>query len=351
MSRLERVTIIVPCRNEARHIKPFLDSLLRQDVDGIDWEVIIADGSSDDGTREILDSYAADYPHIRIIDNPGRIVSTGLNAAIHEASGDIILRMDAHSEYQSDYIRQCVKVLRITGADNVGGAPRVKAGGRWMTALAAAYHSHFAVGGARSHDPEYEGRVDSVFYGCWRKARLLRLGLFDESLVRNQDDELNLRLVRSGGHIWQSRSIVSWYQPRRSISALWRQQFQYGFWKPPVIRKHRQPGSWRHLVPVFFVVTNIVLLLWMALAGSAETRWLPERLWLAQATAYVSASVMAAFYEASRTKLMVLPLLPLLFAVYHVAYGCGFLVGTIYWLRPGASARGESPAPFARITR
>jgi succinoglycan biosynthesis protein ExoA len=351
MTRLEKVTVIVPCRNEARHIQPFLDSLLRQDLDGIDWEVIIADGISDDGTREILCNYAAGRPRIRIIDNPGRIVSTGLNTAIHEATGDIILRMDAHSEYRCDYIRQCVKTLRITGADNVGGAPRVKPGGLWMTALAVAYHSPFAVGGARSHDPEYEGPVDSVFYGCWRKPRLLRLGLFDESLVRNQDDELNLRLVRSGGHIWQSRSIVSWYQPRRSIGALWRQQFQYGFWKPLVIRKHGQPGSWRHLVPVSFVLTNIVLLLWMALAGSAEARWLPERLWLVQATAYVSASVMAALFEAFRTSSKVLPFLPLLFAVYHLAYGCGFLAGTIYWLSPGAPARRESPAPFARITR
>src|SRR5262249_47627952 len=149
----------------------------------------------------------------------------------------------------SDYCRRCLEALRLTGADNVGGAARTKASGLRARAIAAAYHSRFSTGGAKFHDERYEGYVDTVTYGCWHKSTLERLGLFDETLARNQDDELNLRLVRAGGKIWQSAAVVSWYRPRSSISALCRQYFQYGFWKVAVIRKHVLPASWRHLAP------------------------------------------------------------------------------------------------------
>src|SRR5262245_29837167 len=122
----ESVSVVVACRNESRHIRKFLDSLLAQDTRDLDVEVLIADGMSEDGTAEILGGYQAKYPQIRIMRNSGRIVSTGLNAAIRQARGDIIARMDAHTEYAPDYIRQCVAVLKETTADNVGGAPRVR---------------------------------------------------------------------------------------------------------------------------------------------------------------------------------------------------------------------------------
>lgn len=119
---MPRVSVIVPCRNEARHIRTFLDQVLGQQTGGLEWELIVADGMSDDGTREILAEYAAREPRLRVIDNPGKIVSTGLNRAIGIARGEIVIRMDVHTEYAPDYIRQCVAVLEETGADNVGGA-------------------------------------------------------------------------------------------------------------------------------------------------------------------------------------------------------------------------------------
>ena len=181
------------CRNEKRHIRQFLDSLLAQDMSGMTWEAIIADGMSDDGTREILQEYGARHPQLRTIDNPRRVVSPGLNAAIRAARGAIVIRMDAHTCYAPDYCRRCVAELERTGADNVGGPARTRAQGTRARAFAAAYHSPFSTG-ARFHDETYEGWIDTVPYGCWRKETLERLGLFDESLVRNQDDELNLRL-------------------------------------------------------------------------------------------------------------------------------------------------------------
>src|SRR5690348_16594270 len=193
------VSVVVPCRNERDHIETALKSILAQEGSAGDFEVVVADGMSDDGTREILLRLALADSRIRIIDNQSRIVSSGLNAAIQEARGSIIVRMDAHTEYAPDYIRQCVRVLHETAADNVGG-PWIACGKRKIgKAIAAAFQSPLSCGGARGHNAKYSGPVDTVYLGCWRREVFDRIGLFDEEFVRNQDDEFNLRLVRSGG--------------------------------------------------------------------------------------------------------------------------------------------------------
>lgn len=347
------VSVVVPCRNEARHIRTFLNSLARQECPGVEWEVIIADGLSDDGTREILEDYCRHHHQVRIIENVGRIVSSGLNAAILAAHGQVIIRMDAHTEYAPDYIGRCLEALERTGADNVGGAPRVKVDSFRLRALSAAYHSPFAIGGSRAHDTDYEGYVDSVFYGCWRKSTLLHLGLFDEALVRNQDDELNLRLTRSGGRVWQSPGIVSWYRPRTTLASLFRQYLQYGFWKVAVIRKHGRPASWRHLVPGAFVLLNFVLLLSASVAAISGWHTLfrsSVTVWIYSAGLYALACFAAAIFGARRWGWMVFPVLPLLFATYHVSYGTGFLAGLVYW--PLARPHSSPPARlFTEITR
>jgi succinoglycan biosynthesis protein ExoA len=347
------VSVVVPCRNEAKHVRPFLDSLFRQECAGVEWEVVIADGLSDDGTREIIEDYCRHHHEVRLIDNGGRVASSGLNAAILAAHGQVIIRMDAHTEYAPDYIRRCLEVLARTGADNVGGPPRVKADSFRLRALGAAYHSPFAVGGSRSHDTSFEGHVDSVFYGCWRKSTLLRLGLFDEALVRNQDDELNLRLTHSGGKVWQSPEIVSWYRPRTTLPGLFCQYLQYGFWKVAVIRKHGRPASWRHLVPAAFVLLNFVLLLstsfgaisgWHLLFRSSAVAW------MCLAASYTLACLAASLFSARQWGWLVFPVLPLLFAIYHISYGAGFFAGLLYW--PMARPLSSPPARlFTEITR
>lgn len=348
-----KVTIIVACRNEIKHIRGFLDSLLTQDMTGISWEGIIADGMSDDGTRETLEGYAAKHSQLRVIGNPGRIVSTGLNAAIREARGEIIMRLDAHTFYAPNYCRLCVETLERKGADNVGGPARTQAVGIRARAVAAAYHSRFSTGGARFHDANYEGCVDTIPYGCWRKATLERIGLFDETLVRNQDDELNLRLLRGGGKIWQSPDIVSWYSPRPTLSSLFRQYFQYGFWKVAVIRKHCVPASWRHLVPISFVLANILLLAGMAVAKVIGADWCLTTsvvLWFSMIAVYVLAILAASFIVARRSGWAILPYLPAVFAAYHLSYGLGFLVGLRWYFSKPAPASYLSSV-FTRITR
>lgn len=346
------VSIVVPCRNEAGAIRSFLRDVRRQEAvpGGLGIEVLIADGQSDDGTRAIIEDVAADDPRVVLVDNPGRIVSTGLNAAIRAARGDIIIRMDVHTEYAPDYVRQCVEVLERRGADNVGGAWIARGETRAQRAIASAFRSPFGNGGGRAHDPDYEGELDTVYLGCWRRETLYRIGLFDEELVRNQDDELNLRLRRSGGTLWQSHRIRSWYQPRSSLPSLFRQYFQYGYWKVRVIQKHGWPASPRHLVPVLFVLG--VSFGW--LAGFANPSfWLIYAVSLA---AYITLNAAFSAHAAARAGWDLLPILPLVFFTYHIGYGAGFALGMLDFLaihraprsamtsltRPGVSGEPET---------
>jgi succinoglycan biosynthesis protein ExoA len=302
-----RVSVVIPCCNERRFIRSCLDSILNCDYPVGRLEVIVADGMSDDGTQDILRQY-----------------------------------LDVHTEYASDYIRRCVEVLQETGADNVGGPARTKADSYVQKAICIAYHSHFSGGGARFHDVGYEGYVDTVTYGCWRRQRLLELGLFDEELVRNQDDELNLRIIRSGGRVWQSCSIKSWYKPRASLSALFRQYSQYGYWKVRVIQKHKLPASLRHLVPGGWVASLLVLV------GLAPFHSAPAWLLAFDLCLYALANLVATTWAcAAPSRWKFIPTLPVVFLVYHLGYGYGFLRGVVDFIllhRSGSNS-------FAKLTR
>jgi succinoglycan biosynthesis protein ExoA len=353
--RTIRVSVVVACRNEIRHIRSFLDSLLCQDLGSLGWEAMIADGLSEDGTYEVLKEYCTRHPQLRVITNAGRIVSSGLNAAIRSAEGTIIIRMDAHTQYAPDYCRTCVETLERTGADNVGGPARTNATGPCARAVAAAYHSRFSCGGAKFHDVNYEGWVDTVTYGCWHKSTLEQIGLFDEALVRNQDDELNLRLVRAGGKIWQNPKIMSWYSPRATLSSLFRQYFQYGFWKVAVIQKHKIPGSWRHAVPVMFVLANMLLVSSVAVAAiTGAQQWMATAaaLWAVVLASYALANLSASAAAASRDGWETFPYLPATFATYHVSYGLGFLIGLFRLLpKTAAPITITVDSTFTRLTR
>jgi succinoglycan biosynthesis protein ExoA len=317
------VSIVIPCRNERDQIEATIRSILAQESPVGGFEVIVADGMSDDGTREILQELADEDPRLRIIDNPGRIVSTGLNAAIRSSRGGIIMRMDAHTSYARDYIRQCVEVLRETGSDNVGGPWVARGDGLIGGAIAAAFQSGFACGGATGHDPAYEGAVDLVYLGCWRREICDRIGLFDEELVRNQDDEFNFRLKLAGAKIWQTPRIKSWYKPRASLRSLFKQYMQYGYWKVRIIQKHKIPASPRHLAPGTFVFLMLILppisLYW------SFAMWF----WLAAAGIYATCALAASCSTAARHGWRFLPVLPFVFACYHFGYGLGFLHGVL----------------------
>jgi glycosyltransferase involved in cell wall biosynthesis len=315
------ISVVIPCRNERERIAQCLHSVLEQeDVPG-GFEVIIADGMSDDGTREALDGLCRIDKRLIVIDNRDRITACGMNAGIRKARGEYVAIMGAHNHYAHDYLRSCLEVARETGADNVGGS-MFCVGTSWLQqAIAIAHHSRFSVGGARWHDVEYEGPADTVFGGFYRREVFDRLGLLDETLVRNQDDEFNLRLTRAAGRIWHSPRIRSWYYPRASLAAVFRQYLQYGYWKVAVIQKHRIPASVRHLVPGSFVGALIAL----PFFGLA---WSPAlKVWLAMTGGYLFCTATASMMTAAKAGWRYLPVLPLVFGCYHFGYGIGFIKG------------------------
>jgi hypothetical protein len=295
---------------------------------------------SDDGTRALLEKWSPEGK-LRIVDNTQRTAAAGLNAAIRVARGAVIIRMDAHTEYAPDYICQCLSVLEETGADNVGGAARTKCSAYVQAAIATAYHSIFAVGKARFHNPEYEGHVDTVTYGCWRREAFDRYGFFDEELARNQDDEHNFRIILGGGKIWQSRKIRSWYKPRGSLADLFMQYAQYGYWKVRVMQKHGKPAAVRHTVPGMFVLFAILLPLISMIWSNALV------LWALMFAIYVLCTLTVSCVLAARQHWTLLPLLPVVFACYHFSYGWGFLHGIWDFVIRGQRAASH----YGKITR
>lgn len=364
-----RISVIVPCRNEAAHIRAFCQSVAEQQLPAeVALEVWVADGMSNDGTREQLADWCASDARFHVIDNPGRIVSTGLNRCIAQATGDFIVRLDVHTVYAPDYIAQCLATWQATGADNVGGPWRAQGqqgdSGQAATvqrAVAAAFQSKWVSGGARSRDVAYNGEVDTVYLGAWPRSTFERFGGFDETLVRNQDDEHNLRIHQGGGRIWQSASIRSVYFPRSSKRDVFRQYRQYGYWKPFVMRKHGQAAALRHLVPGLFVAA-LLLCLMLMVVGAVVSFLLPPAadyrlaaLWLAAlgagglmalSTLY-GAAVFAVSTAISREAGRDLWWhLPDVIAAYHFGYGLGSLRG--WW---DALVRRRPDPAFGRLTR
>jgi glycosyltransferase involved in cell wall biosynthesis len=336
-----KVSVVVPCRNEAAHIDAFVASALAQRLDAGDTlQVVVADGDSDDGTRARLDAWARRDARLVVIDNPARIVSTALNRAVERADGEVVVRMDVHTTYADDYVAACLRTLARTGAACVGGAWRPVAGEGRSRAIALAFASRFGSGGAASRRTDLEGPVDTVYLGAWRRETLRRLGGFDEALVRNQDDELALRIVRGGGVVWQSATIRSQYVPRASFRALFRQFWQYGYWKVAVVRKHRLPAAPRQLVPFAFVAA-------LATAALAGFVWRP---------AWAVGGALAAFYAVAALAAAAAVAPPgrgawlgvaWAFACMHAGYGLGFARG----LWDFAIARRAPGAAATRLTR
>jgi glycosyltransferase involved in cell wall biosynthesis len=316
------VTIILPVRNEAHSIARCLDAIMAQDYPRDRIEILLVDGMSNDRTREIVADVAARDARVRLLDNPQRIVPTALNRGIRAASGAIITRVDGHTLIAPDYVTRCVAALSAHGADNVGGPMRAHGETYMARGIALATSSPFGVGNARFHYSEQAGWVDTVYMGAYRRETFERVGLFDEELVRNQDDEFNFRLIRAGGKIWFDPSIRSTYFSRSTLRALWKQYFQYGYWKVRVIQKHGGPAAWRHLVPALFVTCLCVTSLMSLVLFS----WAPLLLIL---IAYLGALMLATIESSRRRGWSFAPVLPFAFVVLHLAYGIGFLWGML----------------------
>jgi glycosyltransferase involved in cell wall biosynthesis len=343
---MDRVSILIPCRNERGFIEKMLSGIVAQDYPRDLVEVLVLEGMSDDGTRDIVAAFAAAHPNVRMIDNPERIVSTGLNRGIAAASGDIIVRMDAHAEYPPNYVSRLVQVLRQTGADNVGGVFDIRAGsgGLLARALARATASPFGIGNARYRLAS--GRieaVDTVPFGCYRRDVFDRIGVFDEELVRNQDDELNARLLKHGGSILLVPDVKIVYYARPTLEKMCRMFYQYALFKPLVMKKLGYPATVRQLCPPAMVVTLALL----AAGGLAA----PE-LWGLLAAILAIYGLAALWFSAQQARRdgewRYLLVMPVVFLCIHLSYGWGFLRGIAEFLLPSRHGAGARPIAITR---
>jgi len=298
---------------------------------------------SEDGTRAILQRYVQRHSVIQVLDNVRRVTPAALNIGIRAARGEVIMRMDAHVIYPPDYISRLVAALEETGADNVGGVIVTLPASNTIVAraIAVALAHPFGVGNAYFRTGATERRwVDTVPFGCYRRDVFGRVGLFDEQLVRNQDDEFNHRILRKGGRILLVPGVASKYYARESLAKLWRMYFQYGYFKPLVVRKVGAVMTVRQLVPALFVSG-------VALAGLFAP-WLRAARWLLALGlgAYWLADLMVAGVVARRKGVLVGLSSSAVFPVLHFAYGVGYLLGIFDFL-----IRGKGGAPMASLSR
>lgn len=326
------VSVVIPMRNEAGHIRTCIGSVLAQDYPADRCEVIVVDGESDDESPAILQSLG---DRIRVLRNPARIVPTAMNIGIRAAHGEIIARVDAHTLLAPEYLRTGVETLQRTGADNVGGAMHAIGGGRVGNAIALAMGSRFGIG-AYFHFATEDREVDTVYMGMWPRSVFERIGLFDTELVRNQDDELNYRLRKAGGRVFITTRMRSFYQNRQSIRTLVRQFFQYGMWKVRVLQKHAMQMSPRHFVPPLFVLSLGITALLAPIVPQAG--WLCAAIAIAYGAALAAATAQVGRQHGWRHT----PLVLLAFTIMHVCWGSGFLVGAV---RFAGRWRSEEPLP------
>jgi glycosyltransferase involved in cell wall biosynthesis len=322
-NNLPFVSVVMPVRNEEDFIERGLRAVFAQTYPSKLLEIIIADGESDDSTHEIIGRLRTetDIP-IKLINNPKRIAPTGLNIAIGEATGEIVVRVDGHCEVEPDYVANCVKHLQTGKAEGVGGPIETIGETLQAEAVAIAMSSKFGVGGSAFRTiNDREMYVDTVAFPGYKKSTLQKVGKFNEELVRNQDDEFNYRIRKMGGKILLSPDIRSRYYSRSTFKSLWRQYYQYGYWKIRVLQLHPKQMSLRQFIPFAFVSTLVFLGFLSIFFGIA--RWAL----LLTLGLYFVANIAATIKEGQRTSLKALPYIFLSYCILHISYGLGFISG------------------------
>jgi len=259
---LPLVSVVMPVYNEAGFIARNLEAVLAQDYPREKLEILVADGMSDDGTRDIVRKFVDDTAHARVelVDNPQRIMPTGTNAAIRRSRGDVVLLLGGHAALPQNYIRTCVAQLLKSDADCVGGAMISVGEGATGETIAAAMSSPWGIGnsGFRTGAGDEARPADTVPFGTYRRRVFERIGLFNPNMVRHQDYEFNYRLRESGGTILLMPALKAIYHVRPSLRSLWRQYWQYGIWKGRLVRNHPASLRPRHLAPSFLVAALVL---------------------------------------------------------------------------------------------
>ena len=319
-----KVSVIVPCYNEQSTIRLLLEALHQQTYPRAYMEVIVADGFSKDRTRDVIAAFQKECPEldVRVVDNPKRSIPSGLNRAIEAARGQIILRLDAHSQPYPDYIANSVSAHRAGRGDNIGGVWEIQPGAdTWIAKCIAVAAAHpLGVGDALYRHTKQAAEVDTVPFGSFRPTLIEKVGFFDESLLTNEDYEFNARVRKSGGRIWLDPSIRSIYFARPTLLELIRQYWRYGFWKWKMLRRYPDTLRWRQALPPLFVSSLIVLAVISIVVPFAKFLLAGELL------LYFSIVVLASIYVAiQQRKAYLIPGLMLAIPAMHISWGSGFL--------------------------
>ncbi len=319
-----KVSVIVPCYNEQATIRLLLEGLRAQTFPCSDMEVVIADGMSQDGTREAIAAFQRDFSDLEVcvIDNTARTIPSGVNRAIEASRGEIIIRLDAHSKPYPDYVANCVKAHAEGRGDNVGGVWEIHPGAQtWIAKSIAVAAAHpLGVGDAMYRLTPSASEVDTVPFGSFRRELITKIGMFDESLLSNEDYEFNSRIRIAGGRVWLEPSIRSIYFARATLVELIRQYWRYGFWKWRMLRRYPSTLRWRQALPPLFVLSLIGFLL--------VTIFLPFVRWflLAEIVLYVLVLLSAGVHAALKHRKSFLLLgLPMAISAMHISWGSGFL--------------------------
>jgi glycosyltransferase involved in cell wall biosynthesis len=311
------ITVIIPCRNEFHYIENSVTTIHNQkDLPG-EIEIIVVDGLSDDGTREKLKNLQTGIPNLKIIDNLKRTTPFALNLGIKEAKGEFICIMGAHSEYADDYLSNSIKLMEKYPEASCVGGPIISEGkNEFGKAAARAMSSSIGVGDARHRFPDYEGYAEMACFPVFRKEVFSKIGMYDESLIRNQDDEFCSRLTSSGGKVYISPLVKSVYYVKDTPSKLFKQYYYYGLYKPLALSKVKAKIKIRHFVPFIFV--NYLLSLPLAVISP---------IWLLPIILYILiiglVILISKLNAKSKTYLLIV------YPLIHIAYGVGFMFGTL----------------------
>lgn len=317
----ESVSVLIPTFNEEEYLGGILESLHAQSYGSEHLEILVIDGRSEDATREIAQDWV-DRLTLRIVDNPKRKQSPGLNLGLAQATHDLIVRLDAHARYADDYVERCMDALESSDAMMVGGPMRPEGLTAFGEAVTVATTTPVGVGPGRFHYSEEREYVDTVFLGSFRKDEIIALGAYDESLDRAAEDaELAYRITKAGGKILLDPAIRSVYYPRSSPSSLFKQYHNYGMGKAATLAKHQSLPTWRPLAPAAFTT-------WLLLGPIlTQHRW-SRGLFLSSLAGYLGVVGWVSLDGADRN----LPLAARTtgaITVMHTAYGVGFWRGII----------------------
>lgn len=333
------VTVVVPCRNEEKHIGRCLESILANDYPKERMEILVLDGMSEDRTQEIVARYSNRHPIVRLVENPEKHIPAAMNLGIQEARGETIIKMDAHSTFQREHISLCVAYQEKYGAENVGGVCKMTPVAKTATARAIVLGlgSRFGSGNAKVKvGVEKPTWSDTAAFGCFKKDLFERIGLYDEKLLSSSDLDLNQRIQAAGGRILLVPDVVIKYGADGTLRAFRRHVFADGVWVSYVMKFGKRAWSWRHWVPGAFVLSLLVSLA----LGPAY----PALLWpgLGIAAMYVVASLAVSLQIAVRERdLRYAFLLPIVFAVRHLVHGMGTLFGLVLVVLPGEHWKGR----------